>query len=260
MPYFMGIDVGSTTIKGVVTGDHEVVASQLIPSGANYRVAAEALADGLLREVGITRQEVSRIVATGQGAANAVFSDRQITDIRCCARGIHRVFPTVRTIIDVQGQSSQVLRVSELGQVTDFVVSEKCASGCGRFLDIIANILQVRLDEVGPLSQTSQNPVAFTTACAVFGESEAVSRVAEGVAKEDILAGVHQALAEKLASLVGRVGLAEDCAVAGGGGLNAGLVERLQTRLGVSLLVPLQPQFITALGAAILAEEPDPAD
>jgi len=257
MPYFMGIDIGSTTTKGVVIGDHEVIARQLMPSGTNYRVAAETLAEDLFREVGITRQEVSGIVATGQGAANAVFSDRQITDIRCCARGINRIFPTVRTVIDVQGQSSQALRVSELGQVTDFVVSEKCASGCGRFLDIIANVLQIPLDEFGPLSQTSQNPVAFTTACAVFGESEAVSRVAEGVAKEDILAGVLQALAEKLVSLVSRVGLEEDCAIAGGGGLNAGLVERLQTRLGVPLLVPPYPQFITALGAAILAEEPE---
>lgn len=260
MAYFMGIDIGSTTTKGVVICDGEAVVSRLIPSGTNYRVAAETLAKGLFKEVGITRGEVSGIVATGQGAANAVFSDRRITDIRCCARGIHRHFPTVRTVIDVQGQSSQVLRISQSGQVTDFVVSEKCASGCGRFLDIIANVLQVPLDEFGPLSQKSRDPVAFTTACAVFGESEAVSRVAEGVAKEDLLAGVLKALSEKLASLVGRVGLEEDCAIAGGGGLNAGLVEWLQKRLGVSLLVPPQPQFVTALGAAILAEEPDPTD
>lgn len=260
MQYFMGIDIGSTTTKGVVTGNGSVVARQLVPSGINYRAAADELLAGLLEEAGITRQQVSGIVATGQGAANAVFSDRQITDIRCCARGIHRIFPTARTVIDVQGQSSQALRVSPRGQVINFVVSEKCASGCGRFLDIIANVLQVPLDEFGPLSQKSKDPVAFTTACAVFGESEAVSRVAEGVAKEDLLAGVLQALAEKLASLVGRVGLDGDCAIAGGGGLNAGLVGRLQTRLGVPLLVPPHPQFVTALGAAILAEEPETPD
>ncbi|MEE8353551.1 MAG: acyl-CoA dehydratase activase [Dehalococcoidales bacterium] len=258
MAYFMGIDIGSTTTKGVVTCDGEVVARHLILSGTNYRSAADELTEELLALAGTTRRELVGTVATGQGAANAVFSDRQVTDILCCARGIHRVFPTVRTVIDVQGQSSQVLRLGEQGQVTDFVVSEKCASGCGRFLDIIANVLQVRLEEVGPLSMTSQNPVTFTTACAVFGESEAVSRVAEGVSKEDILAGVHQALAEKLASLVRRVGLEEDCAITGGGGLNVGLVERLEVRLGVRLLVPPEPQFITALGAAILAEEPNP--
>ncbi len=260
MPYFMGIDIGSTTTKGVITCEDEVVARHLTGSGTNYRASAETLAAELLKQTGITRQELGGTVATGQGAANAVFSDRQVSDIRCCARGIHRIFPSVRTVIDVQGQSSQVLRLSEDGRVTNFVVSEKCASGCGRFLDIIANVLQVRLEEVGPLSLKSENTVAFTTACAVFGESEAVSRVAEGVPIEDILAGVHRALAEKLASLVGRVDLEEDCAIAGGGGLNAGLVERLQVRLGVPLLVPPQPQFVTALGAAILAAGPDPTD
>ncbi len=268
MPYFMGIDIGSTTTKGVVTrdcsavtpGDDGVVVRHLIPSGTNYRAAAEQLAGELVKQAGISGEELGGAVATGQGAANAVFSDRQVSDIRCCARGIHRISPSVRTVIDVQGQSSQVLRLSENGRVTDFVVSEKCASGCGRFLDIISNVLQVRLEEVGPLSLKSENPVAFTTACAVFGESEAVSRVAEGVPREDILAGVHRALAEKLASLVTRVGLEEDCAIAGGGGLNAGLVEWLETRLGVPLLVPPEPQFVTALGAAIMAEEPDLTD
>ena len=266
MPYFMGIDIGSTTTKGVVTrdcsavtpGDDGVVVRHLIPSGTNYRAAAETLAEGLLSESGITYRQVGGVVATGQGAANVVFSDRQITDIRCCAQGVHSVCPTVRTVIDVQGQSSQVLRVSELGQVTNFVVSEKCASGCGRFLDIISNVLKIPLAEFGDLSQKSQDPVAFTTACAVFGESEAVSRVAEGVPREDILAGVLQALSEKLSSLVGRVGLEVDCAITGGGGLNRGLVESLRSRLGVPLLVPSEPQLNTALGAAILAEESIP--
>ena len=131
----------------------------------------------------------------------------------------------------------------------------KCAAGGGCFLDIIANVLQINLEDIGPLSLKSDNPVIFTTACAVFGESEAVSRVAEGVAKEDILAGIHEALASKISALVHRVGLEEKCAISGGGGLNVGLVKRVEERLGVQLLVPPQPQLITALGAAILAEE-----
>jgi len=161
----------------------------------------------------------------------------------------------VRTVIDVQGQSSQVIRLNEKGQVVNFVISEKCAAGSGRFIDVIANVLQLGLEDIGSLSLKSDDPVVFTTACAVFGESEAVSRVSEGIAKEDILAGVHQALAEKLASLVDRVGLEEQCAISGGGGLNVGLIKRLEKKLRVELLVPPQPQFVTALGAAILAEE-----
>lgn len=255
MPYFMGIDIGSGSSKGVITEDGKLLAYNLLPSGVNYRTVSQQLRDELMEKAGLSPEDITCIVATGQGSANVLFSDQQITDIRCCARGINSIFPSVRTVIDVQGQSSQVIRLNEKGQVVNFVISEKCAAGSGRFIDVIANVLQLELEDIGPLSLKSDNPIVFTTACAVFGESEAVSRVSEGIAKEDILAGVHQALAEKLASLVERVGLEEQCAISGGGGLNIGLIRRLEEKLGVELLVPPQPQFVTALGAAILAEE-----
>jgi len=255
MPYFMGIDIGSGSSKGVITEDGKLLTYNLLPSGVNYRTVSQQLRDELMEKAGLSPEDITCIVATGQGSANVPFSDQQITDIRCCARGINSIFPSVRTVIDVQGQSSQVIRLNEKGQVVNFVISEKCAAGSGRFIDVIANVLQLELEDIGPLSLKSDNPVVFTTACAVFGESEAVSRVSEGIAKEDILAGVHQALAEKLASLVERVGLEEQCAISGGGGLNIGLIRRLEEKLGVELLVPPRPQFVTALGAAILAEE-----
>jgi len=155
----------------------------------------------------------------------------------------------------VQAQSSQVIRLSENGWVTNFVVSEKCAAGSGRFLEVIANVLQIEIKDIGPLSLRSKHPVTFTTACAVFGESEAISRVAEGMAKEDILAGVHKALANKISALIDRVGLEKDCAISGGGGLDVGLIKSVEEKLGIKLLVPPQPQIVTALGAAIMAEE-----
>ncbi len=251
----MGIDIGSETSKGVITGDNAAAFYHILPSGSNYRMAAETLREELLKKAGLSAQDITYTVATGSGASNVNFASQQVNDFRCCARGINHVFPSARTVIDVQGQSSQVVRLNESGQVVDFVVSERCASGSGRFLHVIANVLQIKLEDIGPLSLKSRKPVAFTTSCAVFGESEAVSRVAEGIPKEDILAGVHQALADKIASLVDRVGLEKDCAISGGGGLNIGLVKRLQERLGVSLLVPAHPQFITALGAAIIAGE-----
>jgi len=131
----------------------------------------------------------------------------------------------------------------------------KCAAGSGRFLDVIANVLRIDLKDIGALSLKSKKPVTFTTGCAVFGESEAVSRVSEGASKEDILAGVHRALANKISTLVERVGLVKECAISGGGALNAGLVKSIKEKLGIQLLVPPQPQSITALGAAIMAEE-----
>ena len=141
-----------------------------------------------------------------------------------------------------------------MGQVIDFAVSEMCASGSGRFLEVIANVLQLELEDIGPLSLKSQSPVTFTTGCAVFGESEAISRVSEGISTEDILAGVHKALADKISALIDRVGLEEPCAISGGGGLNVGLIKRVK-ELGIHLLVPPHPQLVNALGAAIMAEE-----
>lgn len=255
MAYFMGIDIGSGTSKGVITRDGKLLACHLLPSGINYRVAAEKLKGELLAKTGISAEEVTSTVATGQGAASVSYGDRQITDISCCARGINRVFPSVRTIIDVQAQCCQIIRLNENGQVTNFTVSEKCAAGSGRFLEVITNVLQIDLKDIGPLSLKSKSPVTFTTGCAVFGESEAVSRVAEGATAADIMAGVHDALAGKVLALVDKVGLEENCTISGGGGLNVGLIKRLEGKLGTSLLVPPQPQIVTALGAAIMAEE-----
>ena len=255
MAYYMGIDIGSSTSKGVITCDGKLEAYHLLLSGINYKTVARKLAEELLEKAGLSRENIACTVATGQGSANVEFSDRQVVDIRCCARGIISIFPSARTVIDVQGQYTQVLQLSEQGTIVDFTISEKCASGSGRFLDIIANVLQIKLEDIGPLSLKSENPVTFTTGCAVFGESEAVSRVSEGVAKEDILAGVHKALAEKIFALVSRVGLEERCAISGGGALNIGLIKRVEDKLGVELLVPPEPQYVTALGAAVMAEE-----
>ena len=255
MAYFMGIDIGSGTSKGVITKDGELLDYRLLPSGVNYRAAAEKLRGELLAKAGLTFEDIAYTVATGQGAGNVAFCNQKVTDIRCCARGIHKTFPSVRTVTDVQAQSSQVIRLSESGQVTNFVVSEKCAAGSGRFLEVIANVLQVELKDIGPLSLKAKNPVTFTTGCAVFGESEAISRVAEGSAKEDILAGVHRALADKISALIDRVGLEEDCAISGGGGLDIGLIKSVEEKLGIKLLLPPQPQMVTALGAAIMAGE-----
>ena len=253
MAWFVGIDIGSRTTKGVITNDGKLKAYHLLPSGFDYEAAAQKLREELLAEAGLLPEDITSTVTTGCGNG-VVFSDRHVADIRCCTKGINHIFPLVRTVIDVQGQSSQVIRLNEKGQVTDFVASEKCAAGSGRFLDVIANVLQLELDDIGPLSLKSENPVTFTTGCAVFGESEVITRVSEGAAKEDILAGIHKALADKISALVGRVGLEEQCAISGGGGLNVGLVRRVEDKLGVHLLVPPQPQLITALGAAIMAE------
>jgi len=255
MAWFIGIDIGSGTSKGVITKDGELSAYHLLPSGINYREVAQKLREELLAKLELPPEDITYTVATGQGAGNVPFCNQQATDIRCCARGINRTFPSVRTVIDVQAQSSNVVHLNESGQVINFVSSEKCAAGSGRFMEVIANVLQIDLKDIGSLSLKSEKPITFTTSCAVFGESEAISRVAEGIAKEDILAGVHQALANKISALINRIGLKTDCALSGGGALDIGLVKSMEEVLGIKLLVPTQPQIITAFGAAIIAEE-----
>ncbi len=258
MAFFAGIDVGSVTTKAVIVADGELGVYHVAPSGANYRLAAQKVMEEALAKAGLALDDLAYIVATGYGAANADFAAQQVTDISCCARGVNRLFPQVRTVIEIGGQASRIIRVNAEGRATNFVVSERCAAGSGRFLQVIARVLQIDLEDVGPLSLKAKNPVTYTTGCAVFGESEAISRVAEGTPKEDILAGVHNALAAKISNLLERVGLEEECAITGGGALDVGLIMRVEQRLGVHLLVPPQPQITAALGAALLAEERSP--
>jgi predicted CoA-substrate-specific enzyme activase len=256
MTWFMGIDIGSGTSKGIITENSRLSAHHWVPTGFNYLTAAETLQTELLAKAGLHPEDITRAMTTGHGSDIIPFRDDHIADMRCCVKGIHRIFPSARTVIDVQGQYSQVIQLDENGEVANFAISELCATGSGRFLEVIANVLQINIEDFGPLSLKSTNPITFTTGCAVFGESEAISRIAEGVPKEDILAGVHGALASKIISLLDRVGTQEPCAISGGGGLNIGLIKKIE-ELGFQLLIPSQPLLVNAFGAALIAGESD---
>jgi predicted CoA-substrate-specific enzyme activase len=253
MSYSIGIDIGSAYSKGVITKDAELCGYHIVLSGTNYRITAENIRQELLTKANIKPDEVTRIAATGTGAASVTFAGHTASEIVCTARGINNIFPEVRTVVEVAGQSSKAIKINERGMVTNFTVSEKCAAGSGRFIEVIANVLRIDLKDFGPLSLRSTQPVSFSTGCAVFGESEAITRVAEGIPKEDITAGVNQALAGKISSLVKKVKLQEPCAICGGGALNIGLIQALEKELHTQLLIPPQPQIVTALGAAKIA-------
>lgn len=254
MNWFMGIDIGSRTSKAVLMREDKIAGQAILSTGTDYRQAGRKLREELLNRAGINSGDITYTLATGNSGATP-FGNEDMSDIVCCARGMNHMSPSVRTVIDIEAQSSRAIRLSAGGRVINFVVSEKCAAGSGFFIDIIANVLRVDIGEVGPISLKSMRPASFSTACAVFGESEAISRVAEGTAREDILAGIHNCLAEKIFALVERVGKEDPIAICGGGALNVGLVKSLETRLSVSLHVPPQPQLVTALGAAVMARE-----
>lgn len=253
MAWFMGVDIGSLYSKGVITRDSELLAHAIVLSGINYRATAEKIRQELLTRANIKPDDIADTVATGTGAGNVYFASQKVSDMICTARGINSIFPHARTVIDVAAQSTKIMRIDAQGLVTNFTVSERCAAGSGRFVEVIANVLRIDLNDFGPLSLKSRNPVSFSTGCAVFGESEAVTRVAEGVPKEDIAAGVNKALADKITSMVKKVRLEAPCAICGGGALNTGLVKTIERDLKAQLLVPPQPQIIAALGAAIIA-------
>ena len=255
MAYILGIDVGSGFSKAVVCENGAVLSSAVVPSGGSYTEAASTVAEAALERAGLSMADISFTAATGYGAGAVAFADRSATDISCHAAGIHHLFPSVRTVIDIGAQFSKAILMDGAGRITNFVLNEKCAGGSGKFLQLIARILHMRLEDIGELSLTATRPVQFTTGCAVFAESEAVSRIAEGALPADILAGVHRAMASKIVNLVTRVGLVSDCAVTGVGAKDRGLVKTLEAELGVEVLVPEEPQVSAALGAALLAGE-----
>lgn len=257
--FYAGIDVGSVSIKAVIMADGRVVASALIPSGGDYRENVLKVMDRVLSEAGIAMEDLAGITATGLGAESVPFPARQVSDISCQARGCSHLFPSARTVIDIGGQFTKAARITAQGRVADFLISEKCATGSGRFLQVIARILQVKIEDIGPLSLASREPVEFSTNCAVFAESETVSRIAEGARKEDILAGVHRAMAAKVAMLAKRVKLEPDVVLTGGGGCDAGLVKAVGEALGLAVLVPAQPRLTAALGAALAAADDVPS-
>ena len=253
--YYAGLDMGSVSIKAALTREKKLIASSLIASGGNYKNGANKVMEDILSHAGISFDQISGLVVTGLGAESSPFAGRQISDISCQAMGCHCFFPTARTIIDIGGQFTKAAKITPEGRIADFLMSEKCATGSGRFLQVISRILHVPLDEIGPLSLQSEKPVEFSTNCAVFAESETISRIAEGADPADILAGVHRAMASKVGMLVKRLKLTPDVVLTGGGGEDAGLVQAIGNALKVKILVPDHPRLTAAFGAACLASE-----
>ncbi len=253
MSYFIGVDVGSSYSKAVILSGKELVSFHIIPSGGNYALAADNVIAKALKKAELSPEDITGAVATGYGSSSVSINNRTATDISCHGRGIFRLFPSARTVIDIGGQFSRAIRLDDRGRNVAFLMSEKCAGGSGRFLQVIAHVLRLDLDEVGPLSLKSKDKVNFNTGCAVFAETEAISRIAEGAAVEDILAGVHSALASRIQSLVSRLGMQPDVALTGGGAKDIGLVRSIEQTLDTATLVPEEPQISAALGAALIA-------
>jgi len=255
MVYVIGIDIGSAFSKGIVMCDQKIVESYIMPSGGNYTLAADRLRKGLISKAGLSSNDIAYTTATGYGAKNVSFANDVITDISCHSRGIFYLFPSVRTVVDVGDLFSKAFRIDERGNSLTFLLSGKCAGGSARVLQVIAKVLQVKVEEIGELSLQSEKMIDFNTGCAVFAETEAVSRIAEGASREDLLAGIHRALAAQINSLGERVGIERDYALVGGGARDVGLVKAVEEIVGFAIVVPEEPHLTAAIGAAVRAGE-----
>jgi len=255
MPFALGIDIGSASSKGVALDDRGPLRFFECPSGGDLKLTADRIREELISQTGISAEGISRTVATGYGSKLVVFADEVKPDIVCQGKGVFSLLPSARTVIDVGDLYTKVLRIDGQGSVHKFLLSGKCAGGSGRILQVIAKVLQVKVEEIGELSLKSKKRVEFNTGCAVFAESEAISRISEEVKREDLLAGIHRALAAQINSLAERVGVEQDVAMTGGGARDVGLVLALKEIRGHEILVPPRPHFMGALGAAIIAME-----
>ncbi len=250
-----GIDVGSLTAEVVIFDQEKIIQSVIMPTGANSRAAAEKAMKEALSGSGLQRSDLEFVVATGYGRISIDFADKRITEITCHGRGAYFIDSSVRTVIDIGGQDSKVILLSENGRVLDFAMNDKCAAGTGRFLEVMAQALEVKLDNLAELSDQARETVSISSMCTVFAESEVVSLIARGLPREDIARGLHQAIADRTAGLVRRVGLEEKVMITGGVAKNGAVVKALNEKLNVKLIVPQEPQIVGALGAALLARD-----
>jgi predicted CoA-substrate-specific enzyme activase len=249
----IGLDAGSTTTKGVlINSESEMIASALVPTGASASVSLKRVIDNLQSQADCDLSKVTT-VGTGYGRRQVELAQKTITEITCHSVGVHSLNPDIQLVIDVGGQDSKVIRIGTNGRPSDFELNDKCSAGTGRFLEVMARVLEVSIDELGPLALKSTSPCSISSTCTVFAESEVIGRIGAGESAEDIAAGVHVAMAGKISALSRRVGIVTPVCVTGGVALNPAFRHYLSKQMGIELWMPEHPQLTGALGAAVLA-------
>lgn len=249
-----GVDIGAATAKTVVMADMQLLSYVIIPTGKSVSRSADRVIQLSLDKTGFSMSSLSFVISTGYGRRGVAFANKTMSEIICHAKGANWMFPHARTIIDIGGQDSKVIGVRQDGAVRDFVMNDKCAAGTGRFLEVMAQVLELSIEEMGPESLLSKNPCQVSSTCTIFAESEIVSLRAEGKIREDMVAGIHRAVACRV-RIMGRTVEFRDAVVfTGGVAKNIGVKKALEDEIGMPLLVPEEPQIMGALGAALLAQ------
>ncbi|OGP95667.1 MAG: hypothetical protein A2157_09350 [Deltaproteobacteria bacterium RBG_16_47_11] len=256
-----GIDVGGKNVHIVIKKDGQILGKVTGPSGIKKAETAEELYDEVLKKAGITRKDVERVMATGSAAKRVAFATGSIPDASADARGVIKLIPTARTIIDVGAEEARAIKMSPEGKVLDFAINEKCAAGTGTFIEAMSRALEVSVDEMSKITLQSTQTLSTNAQCAVFGESEVVSLIHQKTPKPDIARAAMNAIAGRIASVTRIVGLEKDVVMVGGMAKNAGFVDSLKKSIEMNVLVPEDPDYMGAFGAAeaalagVMAEE-----
>lgn len=249
-----GIDIGTRTAKAVILEDNGPPVFSVRPVNDVIARLSRDLFKETVRKAGLRRGKILRVGVTGYGQQQVKFADVRLTMPLCLAAAAHFLDKTARTVIDAGGLIIRVVKVGQDGRVTDYVENEKCASGSGRFLEMIADALELPLERIGPESLTSTRPLKLSSQCVVFAESEVISHVNADEPPADILAGLHRAIAERIASLAGKISVEPPVAVVGGVAGNSGVMHYLKRSLAAEIKsLPIDPRIVGALGAALLA-------
>ncbi len=245
-----GIDVGGKNVHIVIKKDGQVLGKITGPTGIKKAEAVEQLYDEVLKKAGLSRKDVERVVATGSAAKRVTFANGAIPDAAADARGVNKLIPTARTVIDVGAEEGRSIKVSPEGKVLDFAINEKCAAGTGTFVEAMSRALEVSLNELSKITLQSTHTLSTNAQCAVFGESEVVSLIHQKTPKPDIARAVMNAIAGRIGSVARMVGLEKDVVMVGGMARNAGFVDSLKKNIEMDVLVPEDPDYVGALGAA----------
>ncbi len=253
--YTFGIDIGSTSSKAVILRDgKDLVAHAVVPLGTGT-VGPKQSREKVFEMSGLTLRDISRTIVTGYGRMNCDCADEQISELSCHAKGVHYLLPAADTIIDIGGQDAKAIKISPAGQMLAFQMNDKCAAGTGRFLDVMARVLNVDINDLGSASEKAVRPVAISNTCTVFAESEVISQLSSNIPIEDIAAGIHNSVAKRVAGMALRLGRSQNVAMSGGVALNTGVVRAMERELGCPVLVHPLCQLAGAIGASVLAWE-----
>ena len=249
-----GIDVGAATAKAVILSDRKILSHAIIPTGFDVVGAANEVIELACGEIDRSQDELEFVISTGYARSAVPFADKTVTEIRCHARGAHFRLPGVRTIIDIGGQDSKVIRVNESGSVINFTMNDKCAAGTGRFFEVMAKVLGLDIGEMGPVALKSSYPCQISSTCTVFAESEMISLRAQGRRREDLISGIHKAAVSRIVAMGKTVGYERQVVLTGGVAKNIAVKEYLEDEIKMEVVLPEEPQITGALGAALLAE------